>query len=450
MTKEEIDKIIKQGENQQLEFKKSFDKKALIAINAMANAKGGVVLIGVDDRGRIIGVDLTKESIQQWINEIKQKTEPQIIPLFETISIDKQNVVLITVDEYPIKPIALQGRYYQRHSNSNHLLSLAKISELHLQSLQTSWDSYEYPGKTFGDLSESKIENFIGEINATGRFTSSRDKSVVLQKLSLINNTKPTIASILLFASVPDRHHIRIGRFKSASTIIDDRQITETLFDAAEEALKFIKNYIQLEYSFEGNLKRVERWEYPIEAIRESLLNAIVHRDYREPNDIQIKIFDDSLSIYSPGKLYGNLTVEAILSENYQSSLRNKLVAEAFYLTGEIEKYGTGIMRIKEYLKIYPELEFVFEERHNGILVKYIKKTAQKTTQKTAQKTAQKTTRDQILMLLHENPKYTKEDLMRLLNKADGTIKEHLAKLKKEGKIIRLGGRKDGYWEVEE
>ena len=174
-----------------------------------------------------------------------------------------------------------------------------KISELHLQSLQTSWDSYEFPQKGINELDDIKIEKFIGIINNTGRFSSSSDKFVVLKKLSLIKNSNPTIASILLFAKTPERHHIRIGRFKSSSTIIDDRQITNTLFDAAEKSLVFIKNYIKLEYIFEGNIKRAERWEYPIQAIKESLLNAIVHRDYREPNDIQVKIYDEKISIFS-------------------------------------------------------------------------------------------------------------------------------------------------------
>ncbi len=439
MTKEELLQLISEGEDQKVEFKRTFNHQALIAINAMSNSTGGFIILGVADGGAITGLTLNKESLQNWLNEIKQKFEPQIIPELFLFKINSQNIVVIKVDSYPVKPVGLQGRYYQRHNNANHILSLARIAELHLQSLQLSWDSYAFPNKTMHDLDDQKIEAFISEINNTGRFSSSSDKWLVLNKLSLIKNNKPTTAAILLFAKIPERNHIRIGRFKSASTIIDDRQITDTLFEAAEESLKFIKSYIQLEYIFEGNIKRKERWEYPVEAIKESLLNAIVHRDYKETNDIQIKVFDDKITIFSPGKLYGNLTVEDILNNNYQSSLRNKLVAEAFYLSGEIEKYGTGFMRIKDYLKEYPEITFRFEEVHNGILVSY---------EKTAQKTAQKSTRDEIVKLLHKNPFYTKEDLMRILQKADGTIKEHLARLKKEGKISRKGGRKDGYWEV--
>jgi len=288
MTKEELVKLIAQGENEQLEFKKSFDAKALIAINALANTQGGIVLVGIIDTGAICGVSLTTETLQNWINEIKQKTEPSIVPYAEIIQIEDNTIVVFKIDEHPIKPIAIQGRYYQRKNNSNHLLSLNNIADLHLQSLQVSWDSYEYPKYKIAQLSIKKIESFLFEINNTGRYSSKGDSFLMLNKLSLIKNDRPTIASVLLFAEIPERHHIRIGRFKSESTILDDRQITETLFEAAEESLKFIKNYIQLEYLFDGNIKRTERWEYPIQAIKESLLNAIVHRDYREPNDIQV------------------------------------------------------------------------------------------------------------------------------------------------------------------
>ncbi len=184
------------------------------------------------------------------------------------------------MDEYPVKPISYRGRYFQRVKNSNHQLTPNKIASIHLQSLQISWDSYPFPNASSNQLSERKMLGFLEEIAKTGRFTIKSKQMIALKKLSLIKDNQPTIASILLFAEEPERHHIRIGRFKSASTIIDDRQITETLFEAAAESLKYIQTYVQLEYQFDGSLKRKERWEYPLDAVKESLLNAIVHRDY--------------------------------------------------------------------------------------------------------------------------------------------------------------------------
>lgn len=94
----------------------------------------------------------------------------------------------------------------------------------------------------------------------------------------------------------------------------------------------------------------MKREAYPLPALRETLLNAVVHRDYANPSDIQIKIFDDRITFFSPGKLFGGLTIEDLKTDNYQSHTRNKLVAEAFYLTKNIEKYGSGFIRIRREL----------------------------------------------------------------------------------------------------
>jgi len=277
MNIEEVHNLIKAGESQNVEFKNSFGSKVIIALNAFINAKGGKVIIGVSDAGDINGVEQSKESLQSWLNEIKTKTEPLIIPDVECFEIDGKNVVVMNVAEFPIKPISYQGRYYIRKNNSNHQLNATQIADMHLISLQYSWDSYSFPNIELDALSTDKIDDFINNINNTGRFNYKGDRWDVLGKLSLINENKPTIAAVLLFAKIAQRQHIRIGRFKSHTNIIDDRQITETLFTAAEDALTFIKNYIKIEYIFEGDIKRKERWEYPLDAIKESLLNAIVH-----------------------------------------------------------------------------------------------------------------------------------------------------------------------------
>lgn len=110
---------------------------------------------------------------------------------------------------------------------------------------------------------------------------------------------------MLLFSEQPIRHHIHIGRFKTPVSIIDDKQITDTLFEAVEKAMKFIISHVSVSFEFDGTLQRKERFAYPLTALREALLNAVVHRDYRNASDVQIKIYDDHLTIFSPGTLYG-------------------------------------------------------------------------------------------------------------------------------------------------
>ncbi|MCP4681600.1 MAG: hypothetical protein GY864_04640 [Desulfobacterales bacterium] len=100
----------------------------------------------------------------------------------------------------------------------------------------------------------------------------------------------------------------------------------------------------------------------PLEGLRELLLNSVVHRDYKSASDVIIKIFDDRIIFTNPGTLYGNLTFKDLERNDYVSSIRNKLLAEAFYLTGDIEKYGTGFVRIRKMLKKYPGISFEIDE----------------------------------------------------------------------------------------
>ena len=138
------------------------------------------------------------------------------------------------------------------------------------------------------------------------------------------------------------------------------------------------------------------------------------------------------------------LSVERLVQGNYISAIRNKQIATLFKEAGIIEKYGSGIKRILESLRSYGLQYPLFEEIQNGFRV-----TVYKTTQKTTQKATQKaTTRDRILHLLRENGKITREEIALLLGKSQNTLKEHLSRLKSEGRVERIGSDRDGNWKV--
>jgi ATP-dependent DNA helicase RecG len=175
------------------------------------------------------------------------------------------------MSEFPVKPVNTRGRYY-------------------LQSLQLSWDSYEARGYTADQLDPAKIQRFIRLVNQHGRFAlDEADPLAALQKLNYLKNGQPTWAAVLLFAKEPIRHNVHIGRFKTPDMIIDDRQFTDTLFEVVDQSMKFIVSYISVAFEFDGSIQRKERFAYPLPAVREALLNAIVHRSYTDPNDIQTR-----------------------------------------------------------------------------------------------------------------------------------------------------------------
>ncbi|GHT07369.1 hypothetical protein FACS189432_02500 [Bacteroidia bacterium] len=153
-----------------------------------------------------------------------------------------------------------------------------------------------------------------------------------------------------------------------------------TLFDAVEETQKYLHSQMKVAFEITGiTTQRTEIPEYPLPAIRELILNCLIHRDYLSPIDVQIKVFDNYITFYNPGKLYGDLTIEDLKTDKYQANARNKLIAEAFYLTGDIEKYGSGFRRIRKELDKYPTMKLVCEEIPNGFLAT-VCYTQQKTT----------------------------------------------------------------------
>ena len=328
MTEKELIQIIRQGESDTVEFKQSFNKAAIETLAAFSNTKGGKVLLGVRNDKTITGVSITEETIQKWINEIKQSTEPVVFPIIDKVETKNKVVLILSVNEFPIKPVAHKGRYYARKLNSNHKLSVDEISELRFTSLNYSFDSFEVETH-FNHLNNKALQYFIDKVKSSGRYKLTQNIRDDFFKLGLIKNNKLTRAAELLFGL----HHtnIHIGRFKSETTIIDDIVIRSPLILAVDEAIEFIKKNIRLGFEFGGDTtKRIEKWQYPIPAIREILLNAVVHRDYTNPTDVIIKIFDDSIEITNPGKLMGDLTVEKILTGNYTSFHRNKLLTEVF------------------------------------------------------------------------------------------------------------------------
>src|SRR5690554_3411825 len=115
--------IVEQGENETIEFKTSFSDEVIVSLVAFANTRGGSVYVGIADSGKVKGVELKKETLQKWRNEIKNKTQPSIIPSMSVLKQEDKQVVCIQVNEFPVKPLSFRGRYYKRMNNSNHQLS---------------------------------------------------------------------------------------------------------------------------------------------------------------------------------------------------------------------------------------------------------------------------------------------------------------------------------------
>lgn len=167
--KQEILKIIKQGETEAVEFKENFNKETIETIVAFANAKGGIVLIGVNNKGKIKGVSIGKETLKKWVNEISQALEPTLIPEIESYKIEKKNIIKIEIKQSSIKPVSYKGISYLRVKNSNRKLNPKEIAEFHLQTIGSSWDSYPAANANLKSIDLKKVANYIKLANETGR-----------------------------------------------------------------------------------------------------------------------------------------------------------------------------------------------------------------------------------------------------------------------------------------
>lgn len=225
------------------------------------------------------------------------------------------------------------------------------------------WDSI--PGDyTVDEIDRVTLRRFLKLAEKAGRLHTGNDDDdekieTVLRRLGLIINGKITNGAIMLFGKNPQKYFhntiTRVGRFKTADVIIGDKEIRGNLFNQLDDAENAIKIYINVRWSIteEGmrdTLQRIEKWEYPIVAIREALLNALIHRDYfNNTVQTQIKIFDDFIRFHNPGRLPEGVTVDMLLNEHYTYH-RNPKIAEIFQRAGYVERYGSGFERITKAL----------------------------------------------------------------------------------------------------
>jgi len=379
MEKKEIIKLIKDGENETNEYKESFDKETIETAGAFANTKGGIILIGVSDKGKVKGVQIGKESLKDWANQISQSTDPRVIPEIETVEIDGKNIAVIQIKEFPIKPVSVKGRCFRRVKNSNRVMTPQEIAQMHMIATGTTWDSYLVDDKTIKDIDPRKVEKYIALAQETGRKKAISSKPIeLLTKMKFIRDGKPTWAAVLLFGKETPSPRllspIHCGRFKLDKTIIlDDRMIDTDLISLVDETMDFLTKHINVRYDFDGKPRRKETWEYPLEALREAIINAIVHRDYPFPSNIQVEVYDDRIQILNPGKLLQGLTISDLYKREHESVLRNALIAQVFYDIGFIEKYGSGTTRMIELCRQHGLPDPEFEELSSGLMVVFRK-----------------------------------------------------------------------------
>ncbi|MGN6212868.1 ATP-binding protein [Parafilimonas sp.] len=341
-------------EQQNIEYKQSWHDDYLKWICGFANANGGIMYIGINDTGKVVGVPDYKKLLDDIPNKVRN-TMGITVEVNLNEKEGKYFIEIITMS-YTV-PISIRGRYYYRSGSTKQELTGASLNEFLLKKSGRTWDDIIEERATYDDIANNAVKIFLNASANAGRLpetNTSLDIQDLFEKLRIAENGQLKRAAIILFGKDPGRFYanafVKIGRFGSNDADIIFQEVEEgnliTLLQAVVNQLnhKFLTRPIE----FEG-MHRIEKSEYPIAAIREMLLNALVHRNYMGA-PVQIRVYDDKISIWNEGMLPAGLTSDA-LKRSHASKPRNPVIADVAFKGGYIDAWGRGTIKILDACK---------------------------------------------------------------------------------------------------
>jgi ATP-dependent DNA helicase RecG len=440
-------------ENQQIEWKESWHDEHLKCICAFANAQGGILEIGKNDKGEIVGLQNSKKLLEDIPNKINSSMG--ILADVNSAGENDKNYITVKVNPYP-NTISYHGKFYYRSGSTTQELNGNALTEFMFRKQGRNWDDVLMPNVKPSDLDVVAFREFRKKAILSKRLTKKDldlSNEELLYNLQLIEGKFLKRAAVLLFHEKPEDFvtgaWAKIGFFENDADLLYYDEIHGPLITMPDKVietvyLKFFKAII----SYEG-IQRVETYPVPREAMREAVLNAIAHKDYNIGAPIQIKVFSDKVTVYNTGGLSKGWTIKKLLSTHH-SILRNPSIAGTFFRSGMIEGWGRGIKKINDACKEEGKPKPKFETTDSDMTVTFYSET-NFTTKFTTNFTANIIINDsqkKILELMSENPKITIKILSENLNVTERSIKNNIKILKELKLISRIGATKNGRWIV--
>ncbi len=454
-------------ESQHTEWKASWQDDHLRWVCGFANAEGGRLEIGRDDSGHLIGLPQASKLLEDLPNKIRD-----VLGILVAVNLheaDGKAFLEIVVDAYP-HPISLRGRYYQRSGSTLQELKGAALDRFLLRRHGRTWDGVPVPGVRPEDLSPLAFRRFRELAAASGRLDPADllvSDPALLAKLNLTEGAYLKRAALLLFHEDPERWitgaFVKIGYFRSESDLVYHDLVQGGLFDQTSKTVDLLRTkYLKAALHYEG-LQRIERFPVPYAALRETVLNALVHRDYANTAPVQIRVYADRLTVWNPAILPEGWTINTLLGE-HPSAPHNPDVANAFFRCGEIETWGRGVSRIFAACRAEgsPEprlrtlsqdllIEFPFAPAYLALVAATGEPGSTEKSPTTSVSTSTKTrvkTRVKILELITQDSNISVEEMAESLGISRKGIEWQMAKLKSEDLVRRIGPDKGGHWEV--
>ena len=426
-----IIELIKMGEGQTIEFKVSLaeTREIIKTVCAFANTKGGVIIVGVGDKGVIKGVSVGRRTIEDLVLKIANSTEPRIFPEVQDMEVGKKNLIIIKVSERRDKPIFAFGVAYKRVGKNNLKMDRDEVLELLRRFGEINFEDQAICD--IDEIDEEALESFI-EKAMKRRKIRSIGVSSLLDNLGMIKDNKLTVAALLCFGRNPQKHLpyaiLKVGKFIGGK-IIYEKEIRGNLIEQIERGYAEVLGIIRKRI-VGINLRREEAFEYPPEAIRELIVNAVAHRDYSSRSPVYIKIFEDIIEFENPGRLL-ELSIDD-LKKPHRSVLRNPKIAEALYHLGYVEKWGTGTLMVMKSCLENGNGEPVFES--NGVFRVKIS---------SSERFQANEIEKEILRYLRDRGIVTRKELEKYLGVKESTVRKYLRKLRMKGLIARVGEGKN-------
>jgi ATP-dependent DNA helicase RecG len=341
----QLKSLITLGESETLEFKTSTGqlKSACETLCGFLNAKGGIVLIGVGNKGQIIGQQISDNTHQEIANELR-KIEPAAHIAVDYVKVDDKQVIIMQAPAGKHIPYVYDGRPFERTLNSKGRMTQHHYEQLLIQrgQLNHSWEDMLARNYSIADLDHQEIYRTIQDGIRVNRILpeAGRDNvEEILSRFELLKDGVLKNAAVVLFAKklFPDYSQclLKMGRFKGTSrtdSFIDNQQVYGNVFTLISAADHFIRRHLPIASFFESDqFERVDKPILPTLAVREAMVNAVCHRDYRDnSSSISLAIYDDRLEIWNNGTLPPGLKLSD-LKKKHESCPRNKLIANVLY-----------------------------------------------------------------------------------------------------------------------
>jgi len=412
-------------ENQKVEYKLIWKDEYLKTICAFANSSGGILILGKSDAGKIIGINDYQKLLENIPNKIVNMLG--IYPRVNQEIIEEKSIIEIHIEEYQA-PVSYKGKFYIRSGSTTQELNGSSLHNFLLNKSGKTWDELVDDTITIEDINLSTIDRFKGL--AKKRIPSiinETDPMHILNSLNLIINGKFKRAALILFGKNPQKFllnsYTKIGRFKTDTELIFDDVVKGNLFDQIDTIFDLLlTKYIDKKISYEGII-RIENFIYPYKALREAIINAIVHKDYSGV-PIQISIYDEKMIIWNDGSLVSGINIDD-LKRKHISKPRNTLIADIFYKAGFIEAWGRGTNNIIEEFKKHKLPEPSFSEKFDGFEVEFAKSVSEEKLKELGLNNRQINS----IKYVSENQKISNSEYQKINNCSRNTASNDLKKL---------------------